>query len=36
MSTNNPIELGRVSEETEGLGPGPSENPITPLGPFGA
>jgi hypothetical protein len=36
MSTNKPINLGKVFEETKGLGPGPNENPVTPLGPFGA
>ena len=36
MTTNQPIELGKVSEETKHTGMGPSDNNVTPLGPFGA
>jgi hypothetical protein len=36
MTTNKPVELGKVSEETKHVGPGPSDNPITSVGPFGA
>jgi hypothetical protein len=36
MTTNTPIELGRVSEETKEVGPGPEDNPITRKGPFNA
>jgi hypothetical protein len=34
MTTNKPVELGRVSEETKEIGPGPSDNPPGLSGPF--
>jgi hypothetical protein len=36
MITNQPIDLGKASEETKHFGPGPSDNPITQVGPLGA
>jgi hypothetical protein len=36
MITNQPIELGKVSEETKERGPGPTDNGLTPIGPFDA
>jgi hypothetical protein len=36
MTTNQPIELGKVSEETKQIGSGPADNNVTPLGPFTA
>ena len=36
MSTNQPIDLGRVSEETKHVGMGPTDNDVTPVGPFNA
>lgn len=36
MITNQPIELGKVSEETKEIGPGPTDNGMTPVGPFAA
>lgn len=32
MSTNKPIDLGKVSEETKEMGLGPSDNGTTPFG----
>jgi hypothetical protein len=32
MSTNKPIELGKVSEETQQMGPHPTDNFVTPNG----
>jgi hypothetical protein len=34
MTTNKPVELGKVSEETKEIGPGPADNPVNGLGPF--
>jgi hypothetical protein len=34
MTTNKPVELGRVSEETKEPGPGPSDGPGSLSGPF--
>ena len=34
MTTNKPVELGRVSEETKEPGPGLSYGPTSPSGPF--
>jgi hypothetical protein len=34
MTTNKPVELGRVSEETKEPGPGPIDNPPSLSGPF--
>jgi len=36
MTTNKPIELGRVSEETKEVGPISEDNPGTHMGPFTA
>lgn len=36
MTTNKPIELGKVSEETKEVGPGPIDNPNSLKGPFTA
>jgi hypothetical protein len=36
MTTNQPIELGKVSEETKEMGLGPTDNLTTPIGPFNA
>jgi hypothetical protein len=36
MTMNKPIELGKVSEETKQVGPGPTDNLTTPIGPFTA
>jgi hypothetical protein len=33
MSITKPVELGRVSAETKEMGPGPADNPFTPIGP---
>jgi hypothetical protein len=33
MTTNKPIELGSVSEETKEIGPGPSDNGTSLFGP---
>jgi hypothetical protein len=34
MTTNKPVELGRVSEQTKEVGPGPSDFPGNPAGPL--
>jgi hypothetical protein len=34
MITNQPVELGKVSEETKDVGPGPTDNHLTLIGPF--
>jgi hypothetical protein len=34
MTTSKPIELGKVSEETREIGPGPSDNLVTSFGPM--
>lgn len=34
MTTNQPVELGTVSEETKEWGPGPTDNDVTLIGPF--
>jgi hypothetical protein len=36
MTTNQPVELGKVSEETKEKGLGPIDNPGSPVGPFTA
>jgi hypothetical protein len=36
MTTNKPVELGTVSEETKEVGLGPTDNDITPVGPLPA
>jgi hypothetical protein len=36
MTTNQPVELGKVSEETKESGPGPTDNDVTLIGPFPA
>jgi len=36
MTTNKPVELGRVSEETKDIGLGPSDGPGHPSGPLTA
>jgi hypothetical protein len=36
MTTNKPVELGKVSEETKERGPGPLDNPTSIAGPFDA
>jgi hypothetical protein len=36
MTTNQPVELGKVSEETKEVGPGPIDNPKNLHGPFEA
>ena len=36
MTTNKPIDLGKASEETKHVGPGPADNPINDKGPFTA
>lgn len=36
MTTNKPVELGRVSEETKEVGPISEDNPGTHMGPFTA
>jgi hypothetical protein len=33
MTTNKSVELGRVSEETKGMGPGPIDHLGSLLGP---
>jgi hypothetical protein len=32
MTTNKPVELGRVSEETKQMGPAPSDSVGSPIG----
>ncbi len=32
MTTNQPVELGKVSEETKQHGPAPADNLIVPFG----
>jgi hypothetical protein len=36
MTTSKPVELGRVSEETKEIGPGPSDGPPSFMGPVTA
>jgi hypothetical protein len=36
MTTNKPVELGKVSEETKDWGPGPIDHPGSLFGPFTA
>lgn len=36
MTTNQPIDLGKVSEETKEVGHGPTDNDVTPIGPLPA
>jgi hypothetical protein len=36
MTTSKPVELGTVSEETKEVGHGPTDNDLTPIGPFPA
>jgi hypothetical protein len=33
MTTNQPVELGKVSEETKDVGPGPVDGPGSLMGP---
>ena len=32
MTFSKPIDLGKVSEKTKEMGPGPADNPVMPLG----
>jgi hypothetical protein len=34
MITSNPVELGKASEETKGMGPGPGDHPGSMVGEF--
>jgi hypothetical protein len=34
MTTNQPVELGKVSEETKEVGKGEIDNPTSLFGPF--
>ena len=36
MTTNKPVELGKVSEETKEIGPWEVDNPNSLFGPFTA
>jgi hypothetical protein len=36
MTTNKPVELGRASEETKEVGPGPIDNVGSLFGPWTA
>jgi hypothetical protein len=36
MTTNKPVELGKVTEQTKDFGPGVIDNPMSLFGPFTA